>query len=284
MILRNRPRCINRAVAIAAILAAVSVILMATSSAFAQQPELYDLAQKLAKAISKSHAKSVVVFDFTDLEGRRVELGSALADDLSSALGKADERYRVIPREDLHKVLPIQHLPDLGVLTVDLARPWAAQVGAEAVVIGKLAALDNFATLDLQCYSVLKDKKLAELKADIPVPAERLPLLAKVAQSAALVPHAGLAGYGVPQCIRCPRPEYSQAAVQQKVEGIVVLSVVITPDGHATNIRVLKSLGNGLDEKAVEAVRRWQFKPAVGPDGKPTPVQAIIQVRFRLLN
>lgn len=284
MIPGNRPGCIRRAVALAAILAASSVILMATSSALAQQPELDDLAQKLAKAISKSHAKSVVVFDFTDLEGRPAELGSALADDLSSALGKADERYRVIPREDLHKVLASQHLSGLGVFTVDLARPWAAEVDAEALVIGKLAAVDNFATLDLQCYSVLKGKKLAELKADIPVPAERLPLLAKVAQSAALMPHAGLAGYGVPQCIHCPRPEYSHAAVKQRVERIVVLSVVITPDGHATSIRVQKSLGNGLDEKAVEAVRRWEFKPAVAPDGKPTPVQAIIQVRFRLLN
>jgi protein TonB len=58
--------------------------------------------------------------------------------------------------------------------------------------------------------------------------------------------------------------------------------VVITLDGRATNIQVVKSPGLGLDEKAIEAVRQWKFRPAVGPGGKPVPSQVPIEVTFRL--
>jgi TonB family protein len=57
---------------------------------------------------------------------------------------------------------------------------------------------------------------------------------------------------------------------------------VITADGRATNIRVAKGLGMGLDEKAIEAVRTWRFRPAVGPDGKAAAVSTPIEVVFRL--
>jgi protein TonB len=63
---------------------------------------------------------------------------------------------------------------------------------------------------------------------------------------------------------------------------VVVLMVVITLDGRATNITVVKSPGLGLDEKAIEAVRQWKFRPAVGPGGKGVPTQVPIEVTFRL--
>ena len=63
---------------------------------------------------------------------------------------------------------------------------------------------------------------------------------------------------------------------------VVVLMVVITLDGRATNIQVVKSPGLGLDEKAIEAVRQWKFRPAVGPGGKSVPAQVPIEVTFRL--
>src|SRR5208337_477275 len=52
-------------------------------------------------------------------------------------------------------------------------------------------------------------------------------------------------------------------------------------DGRATNIRVVHALGMGLDEKAIDAVRRWKFKPAM-QDGKPVAVQMAVEVAFRL--
>jgi TonB family protein len=95
-------------------------------------------------------------------------------------------------------------------------------------------------------------------------------------------PSAGNAGYGIPQCLYCPHPDFSDEAVKAKYQGTVTLIAIITTDGRATDIRVVKGLGLGLDEKAIEGVRTWRFKPAFGPDGRPAAVRQIIEVQFRL--
>ena len=93
---------------------------------------------------------------------------------------------------------------------------------------------------------------------------------------------AGVNGVGVPVCLYCPTPQYSDEARKAKYQGTVVLQVTITTDGRAINISVVKSPGLGLEEKAVEAVKGWKFKPAVGPSGKPVATIVPIEVTFRL--
>lgn len=95
-------------------------------------------------------------------------------------------------------------------------------------------------------------------------------------------PSAGTGGYGSPACLYCPQPQFSDEAVKAKYQGTVLLVAIITADGRATDIRVAKGLGLGLDEKAVEAVRTWRFRPALGPDGKPSSVRQTIEVTFHL--
>jgi TonB family protein len=92
----------------------------------------------------------------------------------------------------------------------------------------------------------------------------------------------GIGGIGYPKCVACPDPSYSDQARSAKVSGIVVLHLIVTPAGLATNIQVERSLGYGLDENAVEAVRNWQFQAAVGPDDKPVPVWTDVEVKFRI--
>ena len=92
----------------------------------------------------------------------------------------------------------------------------------------------------------------------------------------------GTHGYGMPACLYCPRADYSDEAVKVKYQGVVLLMVIIGPDGRATEIHVSKGLGLGLDEKAIEAVRSWRFTPAKGPDGKPATVRVPIEVQFHL--
>jgi len=93
----------------------------------------------------------------------------------------------------------------------------------------------------------------------------------------------GTGGVGYPACLYCPEPQYSEDARKAKFQGIVVLQVIIQPDGRATNIQVVKGAGLGLDEKAIEAVRTWRFKPAIGPNGTPVATITPIEVNFRLL-
>jgi len=96
------------------------------------------------------------------------------------------------------------------------------------------------------------------------------------------LPSAGTGGYGEPTCLYCPQAQFSDEAVKAKYQGTVLLAAIITADGRATEIHVVKSLGMGLDEKAMEAVRTWRFKAALGPDGRPAMVRAYIEVAFHL--
>jgi len=77
-------------------------------------------------------------------------------------------------------------------------------------------------------------------------------------------------------------PEYSEEARKAKFQGTVVLYIEVDTTGKATNIHVLRSLGLGLDEKAIEAVRKWTFIPGK-KNGVPVTVQATVEVNFRLL-
>jgi TonB family protein len=89
-------------------------------------------------------------------------------------------------------------------------------------------------------------------------------------------------GVTAPSLLYKAEPEYSEEARAAKYQGTVLLYVEIEPDGTAQNISVLRRLGFGLDEKAIESVRRWKFKPGM-KDGQPVTVQATIEVNFRLM-
>jgi protein TonB len=88
-------------------------------------------------------------------------------------------------------------------------------------------------------------------------------------------------GVSAPHAIYAPDPQYSDEARRAKYQGTVVLWVVIGPDGRPRDLRVVRTLGMGLDEKALEAVRQWRFEPAM-KDGHPVAVQVNIEVSFRL--
>jgi len=77
-------------------------------------------------------------------------------------------------------------------------------------------------------------------------------------------------------------PEYSQRAKAAKFSGTVRVYLQVDENGHTSHIRVVKGVGMGLDEKAVEAVRQYRFKPAT-LDGKPVPVDLYIDVDFAML-
>jgi protein TonB len=91
-------------------------------------------------------------------------------------------------------------------------------------------------------------------------------------------------GRGVtpPQLIYKVEPEFSEDARKAKHQGVVVLSIEVDANGNVRNIRVQRSLGLGLDEKAMEAVTRWRFRPGLF-DGKPVATEATVQVNFQLL-
>jgi len=85
-----------------------------------------------------------------------------------------------------------------------------------------------------------------------------------------------------PQVIYKVEPEFSEEARKAKYQGVVVLAIEVDSNGRVQNPRILRHLGLGLDERAIEAVSRWRFRPAYR-NGKPVSTEAVVQVTFQLL-
>lgn len=85
-----------------------------------------------------------------------------------------------------------------------------------------------------------------------------------------------------PVLISKTEPEYSEEARKAKYSGTVLLSLVVDANGLPRDIKVVRPLGLGLDEKAIEAVQKWRFRAGI-KGGHPVATQATIEVSFRLL-
>jgi TonB family protein len=88
-------------------------------------------------------------------------------------------------------------------------------------------------------------------------------------------------GVTAPIPIYKPEPPYSEEARKAKHQGVVVLYIVVDSVGNVTDIRVIRPLGLGLDEKAVDTVRTWKFKPGMR-NSVPVNVRVLVEVQFRL--
>jgi len=96
------------------------------------------------------------------------------------------------------------------------------------------------------------------------------------------IARAGVGGVTQPRCTYCPNPSYSEEARAARVQGSVILSVVVGSTGQVEKAVALRGPGHGLEQQAIEAIQGWRFTPAAGPDGKPVACIVNIEVTFRL--
>ncbi len=88
-------------------------------------------------------------------------------------------------------------------------------------------------------------------------------------------------GVSGPRVIYQTDPEFSEEARKAKYQGTCILGLIVDAEGRPTNIHVVTSLGMGLDEKAIEAVKEWKFEPGQ-KDGHPVPTTINVEVDFHL--
>lgn len=88
-------------------------------------------------------------------------------------------------------------------------------------------------------------------------------------------------GVSSPEVIFKVEPEFSEEARKAKFMGVVTVNLIVDTKGLPQNVRVIRGVGMGLDEKALEAVRQYKFKPAM-ENGHPVPVQVNVEVNFQI--
>ncbi|HKT49570.1 MAG TPA: energy transducer TonB [Candidatus Angelobacter sp.] len=88
-------------------------------------------------------------------------------------------------------------------------------------------------------------------------------------------------GVTPPKPVYSPEPDFSEEARHARYQGIVMMHIVIDTSGNVTDIRIDRALGKGLDENAVDAVKKWKFSPATR-DGQPVSVSMMTEISFNL--
>lgn len=85
-----------------------------------------------------------------------------------------------------------------------------------------------------------------------------------------------------PQIIHSIEAQFTTEARRAKYQGVCLIGLIVNAQGNPVNVHVVRPLGMGLDQKAIEAVRKYKFRPAMKDGKTPVPVMITIEVGFRL--
>jgi TonB family protein len=220
-------------------------------------------------------------------------LGEYTADQLSDALAQRVGPTDVIDRKRLYSYLQASGASPLDLADPEAAAWIASQIGASAIVFGRLTLLESKLRLSSDLIRVEDAKRLGSSKIDFLLTDQLKQLLSKpffwpasadVVMACAPGANADFfkaAGLTMPTCIHCPNPDYNDAARKARFQGNLKFDVVVDELGRAKRITAIKADKNGLTARAIDAIRGWKFKPAMR-DGKPVTVCVCIEVVFRL--
>jgi TonB family protein len=258
-----------------------------------------NITQKIVKADRTEKEPIVLVIDFfRGSLGTSSNFGFLLADRFAVALGNSSSRIRVLDRKMLGNYLT-NHWTTLEDLRIDkLCLIVGPALGATGVVLGTVYEengqiavkihLAGFGLSDEQSEGPGDADEFARLTATQQTKEFLYQSGPNYARKPEMLPdesgelRAGVSGAGMPSRIYCPDPEYSDVARAANVQGIVVLGVVVTAEGKAGTIHVLKAAPFGLTAQAIKAVQQWKFKPAQKEDGTPVTVATPVEVTYRL--
>ncbi len=246
------------------------------------EPQLDKLAKEMAHALVRSDVHTVVVFDFAGPARKVSTLGQDLAGEFGLTLQKESASLSVVNRTVIQTVIETNRLVPAVVSNTELAAWLASQLKADAFIVGSLIPANGQLSVGVQSIRVKTQNVIAEFTVSMPFSGEmgsRLGMFVgpmHEVDSKKLMLDKGT----MPKCIRCPSPSYSRAAVDARIQGIVILSVLVGFDGRARDIDVIKSLSYGLNEEAIKTIKTWVFAPGKSADGKMLEIEVPIQVTF----
>jgi TonB family protein len=239
------------------------------------------LAFQIAGPLEKEGVKRVIVADLLDPNGRSHPVGRFLANKLSSVLQHDFPTLETISFSPSQSPLDDSVPRDQGQAFQE-TRKWATKMGASVVIMGSFAKAQEGIGISLTAVKTKSGETYALANGMVPISEEITAIAGEsIPAPKTEIAKAGVGGVGIPVCTYCPIPPYTEQARAAKYQGKVVLQVVITTEGRAANISVKKGAGMGLDEAAIQAIRSWKFRPAVGPDGHPVDTLVPIEITFR---
>jgi TonB family protein len=263
---------------------AVAVYTYAQSTPPPTDPAISRLAAHIAEILRKAHAKKVVVAELKGPDGKVHPVGKYLADRLSESLQKEFPGLQVIDRSQEKANTKDNGDAEDKTAALERTKAWARNLGANFVVTGSFAKVSQGIGVSLSAMFCNDSSRwYGVTNGLVPITDEITALSSDPIPSPTNgISRAGVGGVTAPSCADCPAPDYTSKARDVKYQGVVLLDVVVNPDGRAGQITVVKGPGLGLEENAIKAVKKWKFKPAIGPDGNPVAVLVPIEITFRM--
>jgi TonB family protein len=233
----------------------------------------------------------IVVLDLSAPDNQWLPFGAWLADNISAALSSNSAAFEVIDRAKLAASLKSRHIAPKDEFFPTNAVDLAKSLGADLIVDGTFTALDNDLGVRINSRRAsVNERPLVFVKSRITISSEVASHLGEPLDALRPKPdpsandayRPGRNGVSRPVCTYCPPAEFSEYARKKKITGTVTLSVLISPEGHATDIQVTTPLEPSLDQQAIKTVEAWRFEPAKDSNGVAVPVHIAIEVSFRL--
>ena len=236
---------------------------MATPEALARNPALREFADSATRKFSTEDMRGVF--------GKILSQFPGLAEGLSSHLAEVAAVQSVTLRTHVEIFMPM--LAVLAARTPGAANPFGGMDPNSAL----LSTNDELAEISA---APIADSafRIPEGYTAVPL-AEIMSSMRPQPKPATPPPASGLIP---PSVLEKVDPVYTEEARQQKISGSVMLSIVVGVDGKARDIQIVRSLEPTLDQKAVEAVEKWVFRPGT-KNGTPVSVRSQVEINFRLL-
>ena len=252
-------------------------------AASVQQGETHGLADQMAQSLEKNRAHRVVVFDFIGPDNKLNPLGQKLADEFSIALQNRIPKISVVDRVTVRGLIERNRVaPDI-VRDKEIAWWLASQLKVDAFVLGQLMSVGDQIKVAIGSIALKTGDASPGFSITVPLSDEMKTMLAvSVGKAHAINSSHLMSERGtLPKCIHCPNPNFSSAAVQDRVAGTALLSALIGLNGQARDIEIIKPLSHRLTEQAIVALQSWTFVPGKSADGEAIEVETPIEVVFR---
>jgi TonB family protein len=233
----------------------------------------------MSASLTHAKPKTVLVFDFVGPD-RMDPIGQTLAADFRVSMARSGQDVRVQDYSELLGMLKKNGLVLANLHDVATASRLVRQTEVDAWIYGKLSNSVGGLKLTVDAYPLSPfAERYFEFENSIPRSDDLKPLIVeRVKDEFSALPRPGQRGYSYPECIDCPVLPSSGEVLRRKFSGTVVLEVTVEPDGHTTDIRVKVGLPFGLTQQAVDTVKEWRLKPAIGPDGKPAAIRHVVEL------
>jgi TonB family protein len=256
-----------------------------------EPPEIREIAVQLSNRIERANTKAD-----KKKKDRRPEvliMPFSFSETVSSALATASNRYRIGDTKCLTQLLRELKLAEGLHLQPSVAVWLAKQCSAELVITLSAAVKGGEMNLTFVLLRTRDARSVGRFSKKLSWDISQIATTDEARENHRSSPspttqeqnaaRAGVDGVGVPSCLSCPNPDFTEDAIQAEgfAGGTIVVRAVVTAEGRISSIHLVRGLPFGLNERSIKVVQSWKFRPALAGDGKPVAVWTTIEINFK---